>query len=89
VYVGGHCGGVIAPPRRGSLGGLSVVLCFESSDVGPDILLVPVLLEESEHPLAGVAEQPLVDELDGCSRALDVQQDRADPLQRDAVRSGM
>jgi hypothetical protein len=89
VYVGGHRRGVIVPLRRGKLGGFSGVLGFESRDVGSNIVLVPVSLEKPGHPLAGVAEQPPVDELDRGSRAFDVQQDRADPLQRDTVRSGM
>jgi hypothetical protein len=65
------------------------VLGLESRDVGPDLGIIPVSLEKSAHPGAGIAEQRLVDELDGCGRALDVQEDRANFLQRDAVRSGM
>ena len=45
-------------------------------------------LEKFLDPGAGVAEQRLVDEVDGCSCALDVQEDGADLLQVDAVRCG-
>jgi hypothetical protein len=38
-------------------------------------------LEELTHPLAGIAEQRLVDKLDRRRRALDVEQDGADVLQ--------
>lgn len=46
-------------------------------------------LEKIREPGPRIAEQRAVDEIDGCGRALDVQEDRADPGQRDAVRSGM
>jgi hypothetical protein len=65
------------------------VLGLESRDVGPDLGIVPMPLEKFHHPSARVTEQRLVDEFDGRRRALDVQEDGADPLQRDAVRSGM
>jgi hypothetical protein len=49
-----------------------------------------VLLEEIPDPRSRKAEQRLVDEVDGCGGALDVQQDGADLGQRDAVfRIGM
>jgi hypothetical protein len=50
---------------------------------------VPAPLQEFRYPGARKPEQRSVDELDGCSRTLDVQQDGAEPLQLDAVRSGM
>jgi hypothetical protein len=65
------------------------VLGPESRHVGPDLGIIPMPLEKSTHPGARKAEQCLVDEFDGRRRALDVQQDRADAFQRDAVRSGM
>ena len=46
-------------------------------------------LEKLLDPGAGVAEERLVDEVDGGGGALDVQEDGADLRQRDAVRSGM
>jgi hypothetical protein len=70
-------------------GGVVRVLGLESCDVGADLGIIPVPLEKSPHPGAGIAEQRLVDELDGRRRALDVQEDCTDALQRDAVRNGM
>ena len=48
-----------------------------------------MLPEIVPDPDPRIAEERLVDELDGCSGALDIQEDRADLRQRDAVRSGM
>ena len=48
-----------------------------------------MLLEKIPDPSPRIAEQRLMDECDGRRRALDVQEDGADALQRDAVRSGM
>jgi hypothetical protein len=61
----------------------------ESRDIGSDLGIVPMPLEKPTYLSARVAEQSLVDEFDGRRRALDVQQDRADAFQRDAVRNGM
>ena len=65
------------------------MLGLESRDIGADFGIVPMPLEKSTHPGARIAEQRLVDEFDGRRRALDVQEDGADVLQLDAVRSGM
>ena len=66
------------------------MLGLESGDVGPDLRLLPILLEKVPDPSPRIAEQRLVDELDGCGRALDVQKNGADLGQRDAVfRTGM
>jgi hypothetical protein len=48
-----------------------------------------VPLDKTTHPVPRVAEQFFMDERDGRGRALDVQEDRANVLQLDAVRSGM
>jgi hypothetical protein len=88
VDVGDDRSSVIAPGRRGK-GCFGSVLGLQSRDVGPDLRIIPMPLEESTHSGARITEQRLVDEIDGCGRALDVQEDRADALQRDAVRSGM
>jgi hypothetical protein len=49
-----------------------------------------MLLEKIPDPVPRITEQRLVNEIDGCGRALDVQQDGADLRQRDAVfRIGM
>ena len=77
MYVGHDQSGVIGR-----------VLGPESRDVGTDLGIIPMPLEKSTHPGAGIAEQRLVDECDGRRRALDVQEDGADALQRDAVRRG-
>jgi hypothetical protein len=65
------------------------VLGLETRDVGADLGIIPMLLEKSIHPGPCIAEQRLVDEVDGRRRALDVQEDSADLRQRDAVRRGM
>jgi hypothetical protein len=65
------------------------VLGLQLGDIGADLGIVPVPLEELPQPLAGKAEQGAMDELDRGGGALDVQQDGADPGQVDAVRSGM
>jgi len=65
------------------------VFGLESRDVGADLGIIPMPLEKSPHPGARIAEQRLMDEVDGCGRALDVQEDGADLLQVDAVRNGM
>jgi hypothetical protein len=44
--------------------------------------------EKILDPGTGVAEQRVMDEVDGCGGALDVQEDGADLLQVDAVRCG-
>jgi hypothetical protein len=62
---------------------------LESRDIDPDLGIIPMSLEEVSHAGARIAEQGLVDEFDGRGGALDVQQDRAELLQLDAVRSGM
>jgi hypothetical protein len=76
MHVGSDGGGVV----RG--------LGLESRDVGSDLGIIPIMLEKSTHPGARITEQRLVDECDGRGRALDVQEDGADALQRDAVRCG-
>jgi hypothetical protein len=49
-----------------------------------------MLLEKFPDPVPRIAEQRLVDEVDGCGCSLDVQKDGADLGQRDAVfRIGM
>ena len=65
------------------------MLGLEPRDVGADLGIIPVSLEKSTHPGASKTEQRLVDEIDGRRRALDVQEDGADVLQLDAVRTGM
>ena len=70
-------------------GGVVRVLGLESGDVGLDLGIIPMPLEKFTHPSARIAEQRSVDEFDGRRRALDVQKDGPDALQRDAVRSGM
>jgi hypothetical protein len=66
------------------------VLGLESRDIGPDLGILPVLLEKIPDPSPRIAEQRLMDKVDGCGGALDVQQDGADFRQRDAVfRIGM
>ena len=87
--VGSDSGGVLAPRCKGGLGGFGSMLGLKSRDVGPDLGITPMSLEKFPHPGPGIAEQRFTDECDGCGGALDVQQDRADALQRDAVRSGM
>jgi len=64
------------------------MLGLESRDVGLDLGIMPMPLEKSTHPGTRIAEQRLVDECDGRRRPLDVQEDGADALQRDAVRCG-
>ena len=84
MHVSNDCIGVIAP--RGSIEvGFDCVLGLQPRDIGPDLGIIPVLLEEIPDPLPRIAEQRLVDEVDGCGGALDVQQDGADVGQRDAV----
>jgi hypothetical protein len=89
VYIGDDSGGVIAP--RGSIEvGFECVLGLKPRDIGPDLGITPMLREKFPDPGPRIAEQRLVDEVDGCGRSLDVQQDGADFRQRDAVfRIGM
>ena len=61
----------------------------EQGDVGRDGRVGRVAVQEFLHPGARIGEQRRVDEVDGRRRALDVQQDRADVRQRDAVPRGM
>ena len=65
------------------------VLRPEPRQVGADRRVIPVPLEEFARPGAGMAEQRPMDEVDGRSRALDVQKDNTDLLQLDRVRTGM
>jgi hypothetical protein len=65
------------------------VLFLEPGDVGPDRRIGPMPLEKAIYPVAGIAEQRLMDEVDGRRRPLDVQEDGAGVLQLDAVRCGM
>jgi hypothetical protein len=65
------------------------VLGLESRDVGPDLGITPVPLEKFTYPGTRITEQRFMDEFDGRRRALDVQEDGANLLQLDAVRSGM
>ena len=60
----------------------------QAGDVESDGGITPMLLEKVPDSTSRIAEQRLVDEVDGCGRALDVQQDGADLGQVDAVRSG-
>jgi hypothetical protein len=71
------------------LGCFGSVIGLESHDVSADLGIVPMALEKPTHPGPRIAEQRSVDEVDGCGRALDVQQDGADLRQRDAARNGM
>jgi hypothetical protein len=80
---------VIPPGRRDRPGPVRSVLVLEPRDVPTDLGIVPVSFDKLTRPGAGVAEKRAVDELDGCRRAFDVQEDGADLLQVDAVRSGM
>ena len=66
------------------------MLGFESRDIGPDLGILPVLLEKIPDPGPRIAEQRLMNEIDGCGGTLDVQKYRTCLGQRDAVfRSGM
>jgi hypothetical protein len=65
------------------------VFGLQPGDIGPDLRLVPASLEKFLRPGPGIIEQRFVNEVDGRRRALDVQEDGADLLQVDAVRSGM
>ena len=65
------------------------MLGVQHRDVGSDVGLGAVPLEEFPHPCPRVGKQQLVDELDGRRRALDIEQDGADGLQLDPVLSGM
>jgi len=65
------------------------VLGLQPRDIGPNPGVTAIALEKLTHPGTGISKQRLVDELDGGSGALDVQQDCADLAQVDAVRSGM
>ena len=95
MHVGGDRSCIILPRgrwasgRRGRRRRFGRIFGPESRDVGADLSIIPIPLEKSTHPGARIAEQRLVDEFDGRRRALDVQEDGADALQRDAVRSGM
>jgi hypothetical protein len=79
---------VIPPGRRDRPQGVGGMLVLEPSDICADLGIVPVPSKEFAHPGTGVAEQDFVNEIDGRCRALDVQEDGADLLQVDAVRSG-
>jgi hypothetical protein len=89
MYVPGDPNGVVTPSRWSRVRGFGVVLGFQAGDVGSNLRLGPVLPKEVVYPGAGVAKQRPVDEVDGCGRSLDVQQDGAELAQLDAVRSGM
>ena len=87
--IGNYGGRIITPCRWGGLGWLGGVLGLEPGDVGADCRITPMPLQECTQPGARMAEQRTVDEVDGCGGALDVQKDRANLAQLDAVRSGM
>jgi hypothetical protein len=61
------------------------VFGLQSRDIGADVGIIPVALEELTHPRAGIAEQRLVDELDRRRRTFDVEEDGAAGLQVDTV----
>jgi hypothetical protein len=85
-----HDGGDIIAPRGSIEVGFDCVLRLQPRDIGPDLGVLPMPLEKIPDPRPRIAEERLVDEVDGCGRALDVQQDGADLGQRDAVfRTGM
>jgi hypothetical protein len=65
------------------------MLGSELRDVGLNVRVGFVALQKLLHARARVPKQRRVDELDGGRRTLDVQEDDADVLQLDAVRSGM
>ena len=65
------------------------MLSVQHRDVGADVGLGAVALEEIRHPCPRIGKQQLVDELEGRRRALDIEQDGADVLQLDAVLNGM
>jgi hypothetical protein len=89
VHVGDDRIDVIAP--RGSIKvGFDCMLGRQPGDIGPNLGVAPMLPEKVPDPVPRIAEQRLVNEVDGCGGALDVQQDGADLRQRDAVfRIGM
>ena len=65
------------------------MLGAQPREVGMDIRLGAVAREEFLHPCLRIRKKNVVDELDGRRRALDIQEDGADVLQLDTVRSGM
>jgi hypothetical protein len=67
------------------LGRFGFLFRLQPSDIGPDLGIAPVLLEKIPDPGPRVTEQRLMNEVDGCGGALDIQQDGADLRQRDAV----
>lgn len=71
------------------LGRLGGVLGSEEGEIGAHLRVGGMALEKFPHPRPRIGKQNLLDELDGRRRALDVQQDGADVVQLDAVRSGM
>ena len=68
--------------------GFDYVLGLQPRDIGPDLGILPMLLEKVLDPGPRKAEQRFMDELDGRCGTLDVQEDRTDVGQRDAVRRG-
>src|SRR2546427_7834302 len=71
--------------RSRCLGRFRGVFGSQERDIGADLRVVRVLREIVVHVRACVGEQHLMDELDGGSGALDVQQDGADVVQRVAI----
>jgi hypothetical protein len=89
MYIPGDGIRLVTPPRWGRVRGFGTMLGSEAGDIGANLGVAPVLPKKIVHPCAGIAEQRFVNELDGCGRSLDVQQDGAELGQLDAVRSGM
>lgn len=79
----------MVPRRWGRVGCFSSVLGLEESEIIPHLGIVPVALQVITHLGSRIAEQRSMHEVDGCSSALDVQEDRANLLQLEWVRSGM
>jgi hypothetical protein len=65
------------------------VLDSKPGDIRLNIGVAPVLTQKIPCSGAGIPEQGLVNEVYGGGGALDVQQDSAELLQLDAVRTGM
>jgi hypothetical protein len=89
MHVSAYGGGIVGPGRRSSVRAFPRVLGPKPRHVGADFRITPMPPEKLPRLGACVAEQRVVDEVDGCGGALDVQEDGADLLQVDAVRSGM
>jgi len=89
MHISRYRGRIVTPGWKPGLSRLRRMLGCQVGGISLNLRVAPMPPQKIPCPGSGEPEQGLVDEVYGGGGALDVQQDSAELLQLDAVRTGM